>query len=91
MSVLIISLFTASSLTYMYSYNTTVMGKCPNVRTLENLSASYLVLRVTHIPSTVVLTGNILSEPNTCLPLPLFVTFNLMDDFLYCVYNLVNA
>lgn len=55
---------------YRYSYNATVIGKWPNVRTLENLSASYLVLRVTHIPSTVVFTGNILSEPTVCLPPP---------------------
>ena len=81
----------ASSLTYMYPYNTTVLGKWPNVRIWVNLNASYLVLRVTHIPSTVVLTGNIVSESTVCLPPPLFVTFNLIDDFLYCVYNLVNA
>ena len=56
--------------TYRYSYKVNVLGKWPNVRIWVNLSASYLVLRVTHMPSTVVFTGNILSEPNTCLPPP---------------------
>lgn len=59
-----------SPVNYRYSYNTTVLGKWPNVRIWVNLNALYLVLRVTHIPSTVVLAGNILSEPTVCLPPP---------------------
>ena len=75
---------------YRYSYNATVRGKWANIRIWVLARSPYLVLRVTQIPSEFVFTGNMLLWPNICLP-PLFVTFNFIDNFLYCVYNLVNA